>query len=106
MFLREVLANESLRPEAEIQRLDFVKKLEELTKPPSLPPRPTNLKTQCRASVDSIDSVENDDNDFASVQRKLSNIFYLRRDFDDLNEHFVNAYAADEANKGTIRKVG
>ena len=104
-FLREVLANENLSPEAEKQRLDFVKELEPLTKPPNLPPRPTNLKTQGRASVDSIDSVENADNDFASVQRKLSNIFYVRRDFDELNEHFVNGFAADEANKGTTRKV-
>lgn len=105
-FLREILANENLSPEAEKQRLEFVKELEQLTKPPSLPPRPTNLKTQGRASVDSIDSVENADNDFASVQRKLSNIFYLRRDFDELNEHFVNGLAADEANKGTTtRKV-
>jgi hypothetical protein len=104
-FLRKVLANENLSPEAEKQRLDFVKELEYLTKPPSLPPRPTNLKTQSRASVDSIDSVENADDDFASVQRKLSNIFYMRRDFDELNEHFVNGFAADEANKGTTRKV-
>ena len=104
-FLREVLANENLSPEAEKQRLDFVKELEQLTKPPTLPPRPTNLKTQSRASVDSIDSVENADNDFASVQRKLSNIFYMRRDFDELNEHLVNGFSADEANKGT-RKVG
>ncbi|XP_028393685.1 uncharacterized protein LOC114518010 isoform X2 [Dendronephthya gigantea] len=103
-FLREVLANENLSPEAEKQRLGFVKELEQLTKPPNLPPRPTNLKTQSRASVDSIDSVEND-NDFASVQRKLSNIFYLRRDFDELNEHFANGFAADETNKGTTRKV-
>ena len=84
--------------------MSFVKDLEELTKPPGLPPRPANLKSQSKTSVDSVEVAENR-KDFASEQRKLSNIFYSRRDFEELKDHFVTGTLEEGHTRNVLKKV-
>ncbi|PFX26118.1 uncharacterized protein LOC111329382 isoform X1 [Stylophora pistillata] len=87
-FLKEVLGSEPLSEEANKQRIEFLRRLESVSRPPSLPPRPANLGEIYRARLQNnegpsgsgsqdessvyknekaIDPVE-----FASQQRELS----------------------------------
>ena len=86
-FLKEVLGNEPLSSDAEKQRLEFLRRLESISAPPSLPPRPPDLGLRRRlAQQDSTaaGSQQHDDSDvayrnegydpvqFASKQRDLA----------------------------------
>lgn len=83
-----VLGSESLSEEANRQRIEFLRRLESVSRPPSLPPRPANLSEIYRARLQQNEapsgSGSQDENsvykndrtvdpvDFASQQRELS----------------------------------
>lgn len=87
-FLREVLGKEGLSTDAEQQRQEFIKRLETVTTPPALPPRPPRLAARGELLIDSGSKIQdeedlftnslyrNDTSDdpvaFASRQRELS----------------------------------
>ncbi|KAK2557334.1 Actin filament-associated protein 1 [Acropora cervicornis] len=91
-FLRVVLGGERLSEEANRQRIELLRRLESVSKPPSLPPRPANLGEIYRSRVqqnnDAILSgsqVQDDGSpylndktldpvEFASQQRELSRV--------------------------------
>ena len=50
-FLNVVLGSEPLSDEANRQRIEFLRRLESVSRPPSLPPRPANLSELYRARV-------------------------------------------------------
>ncbi|EDO35142.1 predicted protein [Nematostella vectensis] len=57
-FLRDVLANEGLSKEADEQRREFLKKLEVVSSPPTLPPRPAKLAVEKRSPFGNVSSKE------------------------------------------------
>lgn len=94
-----VLGSEPLSEEAERQRIEFLRRLESVSKPPSLPPRPAHLSERYRARVQqnelnysgsvlpaeesnlyknekTLDPVE-----FASKQRELSRVTNLYKTY-------------------------
>ncbi|XP_031563584.1 uncharacterized protein LOC116299089 isoform X2 [Actinia tenebrosa] len=87
-FLREVLGKEGLSIDAEEQRQEFIKRLETISTPPALPPRPPRLAARAQALNDSGSKIQDEEdlftnslyrNDsiddpvaFASHQRELS----------------------------------
>lgn len=87
-FLKEVLGSEPLSDEANKQRIEFLRRLESVSRPPSLPPRPANLGEIYRARLQKNDGPSGngsqDENsvyknektidpvEFASQQRELS----------------------------------
>jgi len=94
-----VLGSEPLSEEAERQRIEFLRRLESVSKPPSLPPRPAHLSERYRARVQqnelnysgsvlpaeesnlyknekTLDPVE-----FASQQRELSRVTNLYKTY-------------------------
>ena len=104
-FLREVLGNEGLSSEAEKKRQEFIKRLENVTTPPSLPPRRPQLPPRLHLRNDSgslVDEVDEEDpsssvyrNDlphdpvaFASQQRELSRHYTFSRGYVGRRELF------------------
>ena len=96
-FLKVVLGSEPLSEEANRQRIEFLRRLESVSRPPSLPPRPANLSEIYRARIQqneapsesgsqdessvykndrAIDPVE-----FASQQRELSRVATLYKTY-------------------------
>lgn len=89
-FLKVVLGSEPLSEEANRQRIEFLRRLESVSRPPSLPPRPANLSELYRARVQQQNEAsqsgslaQDEDNlykndrssdpvEFASQQRELS----------------------------------
>ena len=87
-FLKVVLGSEPLSEEANRQRIEFLRRLESVSRPPSLPPRPANLSEIYRARLqqneapsgsglqDESSVYKNDKTidpvQFASQQRELS----------------------------------
>lgn len=93
-FLREVLGSEGLSSDAEVKRQEFLKRLENIATPPSLPPRPPLLPPRLhfrndsgsRVSEDESNSLyRNDGSDdpvaFASRQRELSRHYTYSRGY-------------------------
>lgn len=69
-FLSSVLANESLSPAAEEQRLYFLERLDIIKLPPSIPPRPQSLGVGSYLLNNT--PIRNELEDFAAYQRELS----------------------------------
>lgn len=96
-FLKVVLGSEPLSEEANRQRIDFLRRLESVSRPPSLPPRPANLSEIYRArlqqneapsgsGINDESSVYKNDKaidpvQFASHQRELSRFATLYKTY-------------------------
>lgn len=98
-FLRVVLGSESLSDEANRQRVEFLRRLESVSKPPSLPPRPANFGDVYRSRLQHLnDAVLSGSNaqdegspynnekpldpvEFASQQRELSRVANLYKTY-------------------------
>lgn len=101
-FLNIVLGSEPLSEEANRQRVEFLRRLEGVSRPPSLPPRPANLTEIYRARLqqneaqslaqsgsglqDDSSSVYKNDRTvdpvaFASQQRELSRVHTLYKTY-------------------------
>lgn len=92
-----VLGSEPLSEEANRQRIEFLRRLESVSRPPSLPPRPANLNEIYRArfqqneapsgssSQDESSVYKNektiDPVEFASQQRELSRVATLYKTY-------------------------
>lgn len=96
-FLKVVLGSEPLSEEANRQRIEFLRRLESVSRPPSLPPRPANLSEIYRARIqqneapsgsgsqDESNVYKNDRTvdpvQFASQQRELSRVATLYKTY-------------------------
>lgn len=98
-FLKVVLGSEPLSEEANRQRIEFLRRLESVSRPPSLPPRPANLSELYRARIkqqsdegssgslvqDESDLYKNDRTvdpvEFASKQREISRVATLYKTY-------------------------
>lgn len=98
-FLRVVLGSEPLSEDANRQRIEFLRRLESVSRPPSLPPRPANLSELYRTRVqqqneashsgsptqDESNVYKNDRTldpvQFASQQRELSRVANLYKTY-------------------------
>lgn len=96
-FLKVVLGSEPLSEEANRQRIEFLRRLESVSRPPSLPPRPANLSEIYRArhqqneapsgsGLQDESSVYKNDKaidpvQFASQQRELSRFATLYKTY-------------------------
>ncbi|XP_078372676.1 uncharacterized protein LOC144656322 isoform X2 [Oculina patagonica] len=96
-FLKTVLGSEPLSEEANRQRIEFLRRLESVSRPPSLPPRPANLSEIYRARIqqseapsgsgsqDESNVYKNDRTrdpvEFASQQRELSRVATLYKTY-------------------------
>ena len=98
-FLKVVLGSEPLSESANRQRIEFLKRLESVSRPPSLPPRPANLgelfraRLQGEAQPQAGRSVQDESSihyrndrpfdpiEFASQQRQLSRAANIYRSY-------------------------
>lgn len=103
-FLREVLGKEGLSTDAEQQRQEFLKRLETISSPPALPPRPPRLAARAQLLDDSGSKIQDEEelftnslyrNDnfddavaFASHQRELSRHYTFSRGYVGRRELF------------------
>ena len=96
-FLKVVLGSEPLSEEANRQRIEFLRRLESVSRPPSLPPRPANLSEIYRARLQQNEApsgsgLQDESNvyknekaidpvQFASQQRELSRFANLYKTY-------------------------